>query len=111
MDLPEEDGLVVKVGLTYYIDTDDDLVIEASQLIEDVDGEVIWNDSPYDGKEREDDEEATDTPADGIILGVCPEVKILEHDMEMIEAGIYILRAPEAIRKALAVIKVNPSSD
>lgn len=97
----DEEDLVAKISTSYSFDTDDDMEIETCQAVEDIEGEHVWmsESSSYIDVPSDQDTE------NEVIISMRTPSTLLEHDMELIEAGLYILRAPKSIMKALAIIK------
>jgi hypothetical protein len=101
-----DEHTTVKVGTAYKFYSDGEYAIQTGQTVEDIDGEAAWT--------KEDDDEESESYAtededfsDEILFETIVPPSILDHDMEMISAGLYIFNAPAAIIKALHLIKKN----
>lgn len=86
--------------------------IESHQLLERIDGQPVWHSDAYEEPENtdqadydEDEDENEASRSDGPSFGGDLEPKIYRRDLEIIEAGVYILGAPAAIQKALKSIR------
>lgn len=118
------DNYAFKIANQYYFDTSGNMAGTSRQLIEDADGGLYWDSiigfapdviARMDKDEEYDDEdESTTSPKN---LEDCfaegsddmpDNERILEHDLERLESGIYILKPTKAIRKALTSIRHNP---
>jgi hypothetical protein len=110
----DEVDLRTKVGACFRFDTDGDGYVEIKQIVEDFEGFMIWPeaDEPYDnGAEDDSDGEDIDTEKDSeerVIIKPWTEVRLFDQDMELIEAGIYLLNPTRGIKKALEIIRANP---
>lgn len=92
--------LLVKAAANYVFHSDGESGIESHQLVENNQGEVIWH-LETTQKPPKIDEDNPDT----VVL--CDPM-LREQDMELIEAGLYVFRAPRALIRALHEIKAHP---
>lgn len=108
----KQETLVAKIISSYAIDTDGDLFLQQLQGLHTADNVLVW-----DSKDLEDEEDAVDL-LDGDatiedILAVCDDESknpiLREHDMELLESGLIVARAPQIILNAFQVIKNNPT--
>jgi hypothetical protein len=114
------DEVNVKTITSYMFYTDGPHVIRNGLVVEDVEGYGIWfkdlddesrsfNIDQFDGKDIDDDSEKEAEPEDEEEEDEeFPVLIIVEHDLEIIERGLKVFNAPQAILRALKVIKSNP---
>lgn len=89
----DKSQLIAKSCVAYKFDTDDDLEISSSTVLESPGGNVIWF----------EDTQSKDTDEHHDYYGL--ETPLYAQDLERIEAGLYVLKTPRAIMKTLQKIK------
>jgi hypothetical protein len=104
IDDDELDDYYFKIHTGYTFDTDGYASVDSYRVIEDIDGDMCWHDEgDHIEKEPPNDEEMR-----RVMLGALPKAKLFSHDMSVLECGLYVLNAPEAIHKAFLRIRANP---
>jgi hypothetical protein len=98
------DDYYFKLHTGYTLDTESYVSADSYRVIEDMDGDLLWHD---DG-DHEEKEPPTDDEMRRVMIGALPKAKLFRHDMEMLECGLYVLNAPEAIHRAFLKIRKNP---
>lgn len=110
-DDPEVDieDLTVKINFSYKFYSDGEYMIESGKVVEDIEGIVIWcKDEDEDVTTIEEPETVDEDDPETVVLGRVIVPKILDHDMEMLETGLYIFNSPDFIIKAFQAVRANP---
>lgn len=98
----DPDDLEFRLGSAYAFNAMGYAEVEKCQTITNRGGEIIWTSSL--GKLTS----SADTNDEFIIRGDADTPILKEDDMDRIEAGIYIFKAPHAIKRALEIIRAEP---
>jgi hypothetical protein len=101
------DDYAFKISTAYSLDTAGGVEVESHRLIEDAEGEFMWNDFGENDDElsQQDDDDMEDNDEDD---SAEEKTKLFTHDMSVLECGLYVINAPEAIHKAFDSIRRHP---
>lgn len=110
----DEDDTVVSTCTVYNFDTDGDMQVTTEHIVKAFHGEMLWyeeqgeiSDVIETEEDSDDDELGTE---DELRLLEWPDIKLQQPDMDQLESGLYVLRAPDVIMATFKAIRQNPLS-
>lgn len=100
-DFDDLDDVQTRVISSYLLDTDGELQINTGQAVTDIEGHEVWTLESRSHIPRLD----PDNP-ETVVHSVIPS-RLHRHDMDLLESGLIVFRAPEALVKALQALKIK----